>query len=73
MFTDEFFRDFFGMGSRTPFTDLRASYGRETVEKALELAKGQPPEANLMPYIQIVMDARRLGLEISRPPSRRNV
>lgn len=49
-----------------PYTCLTESYGREVVDKALELARGCSPEANLMPYIQIVLDAKRLGLTVTR-------
>ena len=67
MFGEDFMRDFFGMRpSGAIYSTLAASYGKETVEQALELAKGQPPEANLIPYINIVMDARRLKLKVSR-------
>lgn len=66
MIGEDFLRDFFGMGSRQPYTDLSSSYSKEIVDEAMALAKGQPPEANLMPYIQIVMDAKRLGLQVRR-------
>lgn len=64
MFDQEFLRDFFGMSA--PRTGLEASYGREVVEKAMELTKGCHPAINLMPYIQIVLDAKRLGLTVTR-------
>lgn len=69
MFGEDFMRDFFGLDrpSRSyGYTSLTGSFGREVVDKALELSKGQPPEANLMPYIQIVMDARKLRLKVMR-------
>jgi hypothetical protein len=59
-----FMRDFFELNPRP--ASLQASYGKEVVEKALELAKGQAPETNLMPYIQILLDAKRLGLTVTR-------
>jgi len=67
MFGEDFMRDFLGMPPVYNRAGLEANFGRETIEKAMELAKGQPPEANIMPYIQLVMDARKLGLEIVRP------
>jgi len=70
MIGEGFLRDFFGMKREDltsgGFTNLSASFGRETVEKALALSRGCAPETNLMPFIQIVLDAKRLGLEISR-------
>lgn len=38
---------------------LIETYGAAVVERALELAKGQPPEANLMPYIYRVLEEAR--------------
>ena len=46
--------------------NLGYAYGHETVREALELAKGLPPEGNIMPYIQILLDAKRLGLTVTR-------
>lgn len=66
MFGETFIRDFFGMGSGGSYTSLSWSFSREIVDKALELAKGQPPEANLMPYINLVCDASRLGCEVTK-------
>jgi hypothetical protein len=66
MIDTEFLRDFFGTVPHPWRGGLEASYGREVVQKALELSKGQSPETNLMPYIQIVLDAKRLGLTVTR-------
>jgi hypothetical protein len=64
MIGEGFLRDFFELNPQP--TSLQATYGKEIVEKALELAKGCAPETNIMPYIQIVMDAKRLGLTVTR-------
>lgn len=66
MIGEEFLRDFFGMRPASPYTALCDSYTKAVVDEAMMLAKGQPPEANLMPYIQIVLDAKRLGLTLRR-------
>jgi hypothetical protein len=41
-------------------------FEQRVVTKALELAEGQPAEANLVPYLNIVREATRLGLDLSR-------
>lgn len=66
MIGEDFLRDFFHLGPQQPYTSLQETFGREVVEKALELSKGCAPESNLMPYIQIVLDAKRLGLTVTR-------
>lgn len=45
---------------------LSDSYGPEIVREALSLAQGCDPMMNIMPYIQIVLDAKRLGLTVTR-------
>jgi len=40
-------------------TDLIDTFGLAVVQRALELAKGQPPQANLMPYINRALDEAR--------------
>jgi hypothetical protein len=66
MIGEDFMRDFFGLGPQQPSTGLEATFGRDVVEKAMELTKGCDPSINLMPYIQIVLDAKRLGLTVTR-------
>lgn len=70
MIGESFLRDFFGM-ERTSTHGLTDTYGVEVVQKALELCKGCDPHTNVMPFIQIVLDAKRLGLEVKRLPERR--
>jgi hypothetical protein len=63
MISEGFLRDFFGMGKPELDTGW-ARYERSVVERALKLAEGQPPEANLAPYLEIVKMADRLKLDI---------
>jgi hypothetical protein len=67
MIGERFFSDFF----KTPDNDWAEPYmvaSPEVVREALELAKGQPPESNLMPYIDIIHAAKNLGLKVTRNP-----
>jgi hypothetical protein len=65
MIGESFLRDFFNMGK--PELDVGwASYERSVVERALKLAEGQPPSANLTPYLEIVKAADRLKLDVVR-------
>lgn len=43
-------------------------YERSVIERALKLAEGQPPEANLAPYLDLVKAADRLWLDVVRRP-----
>lgn len=65
MIGEDFFRDFFNLPSKR-WADPAYIASRETVNEALELAKGQPPEANLMPYIELIHAAKKLGLKVVR-------
>ena len=59
-------RDFFGM-SPEPRFGMHDTYGAEVCQQALELiGKDCDPAMNVMPYIQIVLEAKRLGLKVSR-------
>lgn len=44
------------------------TFGAATVKRALELSKGQPPEANIMPYIYRALDEARKSAPNSKPP-----
>jgi len=71
MIGEEFFRDFFNLPSRERSSAVgwsSAVASREVIQQALELAKGQPPEANILPYIDVIHAAARLGLKVVRPP-----
>jgi hypothetical protein len=67
MFSESFMGDFFGLRCDPhPYLDLCGTFTQAIVDEAMALAKGQPAAANIVPYIQIVLDAKRLGLKVSK-------
>lgn len=43
-----------------------AEYERRMMDKALELAKGYPPEFNITPLVELVKRADAMGLDLVR-------
>ena len=72
MFGEQLMRDFLGMPGglepdpRHSYTQVTGIYDQETVLQASALAKGQPPEVNMVPYLELVSTAKRLGLKVVR-------
>ena len=65
MFGEAFMRDFFGLRSGETLSSV-ARYERSVLNRALKLAEGQPPEANLAPYVELLQLADRLKLDVVR-------